>query len=131
VRGIGPQILRDRGLKAALVPLSARSPIPVELKIEFDRRPSERIEACAYFVTSEALANAIKHSEATKINVNAVHHEDWLFVRVSDNGNGGADLDAGEGLRGLQSRVEAVDGSLSVDSPPGGPTIIDAWLPFG
>jgi signal transduction histidine kinase len=130
VRGIGPQILRDRGLKAALVPLSSRSPIPVDLKVKVDRRPAEKIEACAYFVTSEALANAIKHSGATKINVNAIHHEDWLFVRVSDNGSGGAELAKGEGLKGLKARVEAVDGSLNIDSPAGGPTIIDAWIPF-
>jgi signal transduction histidine kinase len=130
VRGIGPQILRDRGLQAALIPLTARSPIPVELKVEIGNRPSETVEACAYFVTSEALANAIKHSEASKINVNVVHHDEWLFVRVSDNGKGGAAFDAGEGLQGLKARVAAVDGTLSVDSPPDGPTIIDAWIPF-
>jgi signal transduction histidine kinase len=112
VRGIGPQILRDRGLEAALVPLAARSPIPVEITIELDERPGERIESTAYFVTSEALANAIKHSGAEKINVNAWRNENWCY------------------LRGLRARVEAVDGRLMIDSPAGGPTIIDAWLPF-
>jgi signal transduction histidine kinase len=129
VRGVGPQILRDRGVEAALVPLAARSPIPVEIKIDLDERPGERIETTAYFVTSEALANAIKHSGAEKINVNAWRNEDWCYLRVSDNGSGLADED-GEGLRGLRARVEAVDGRLMIDSPAGGPTIIDAWLPF-
>lgn len=129
VRGIGPQILRDRGLEAALVPLAARSPIPVEITIELDERPGERIESTAYFVTSEALANAIKHSGAEKINVNAWRNENWCYLRVSDNGSGGAAQD-GTGLLGLRARVEAVDGRLMIDSPAGGPTIIDAWLPF-
>jgi signal transduction histidine kinase len=130
VRGIGPQILGDRGLKAALIPLAARSPIKVELKLELDSRASQRSESAAYFVTSEALANAIKHSGATKINVNAWHEADKLKLRVSDNGGGGADFDAGEGLSGLRARVAAVDGELKIDSPAGGPTIIDACLPF-
>ncbi|MBJ7459686.1 MAG: sensor domain-containing protein [Thermoleophilaceae bacterium] len=129
VRGIGPQILRDRGLEAALVPLAARSPIPVQITIDLDQRPGERVESTTYFVVSEALANAIKHSGAEKINVNAWRNEQWLYLRVSDNGTGRADAD-GEGLRGLRARVEAVDGRLMVDSPAGGPTIIDAWLPF-
>lgn len=129
VRGIGPQILRDRGLEAALVPLAARSPIPVEIKIDLDERPGERAESTAYFVISEALANAIKHSGAEKININAWRNEQWFYLRVSDNGKGGAD-ENGEGLRGLRARVEAVDGKLVVDSPAGGPTIIDAWLTF-
>jgi signal transduction histidine kinase len=129
VRGIGPQILRDRGLEAALVPLAARSPIPVEIKIDLDQRPGERIESTAYFVTSEALANAIKHSAAEKININAWRNDEWCYLRVSDNGTGRAD-ENGQGLRGLRARVEAVDGRLHIDSPAGGPTIIDAWLPF-
>jgi signal transduction histidine kinase len=129
VRGIGPQILRDRGLEAALVPLAARSAIPVEIKIDLDERPGERAESTAYFVISESLTNAIKHSGAEKINVNVWRNEQWFYLRVSDNGNGGAD-ENGEGLRGLRARVEAVDGRLVVDSPAGGPTIIDAWLTF-
>lgn len=129
VRGIGPQILRDRGLEAALDPLAARSPIPVDLGIDLPERPGERIETTAYFVASEALANAIKHSGAEQIRINAWQHDRWAYVRVSDNGAGGADPE-GEGLRGLRTRVEAVDGRLMVSSPSGGPTIIDAWLPM-
>ncbi len=129
VRGIGPQILRDRGLEAALVPLAARSPIPVEIKIDLGERPGERVEQVAYFVISEALANAIKHSGAEKININAWRNGEWFYLRVSDNGSGRADPE-GAGLRGLRARVESVDGRLLVDSPAGGPTIIDAWLPF-
>lgn len=130
VRGIGPQILRDRGLEAALMPIASRSPIDVAFKIELDERPSERIESVAYFVTSEALANAIKHSEAEKINVNVWRNDEWLYLRVSDNGRGGASIESGEGLSGLEARIGAVDGRLMIDSPAGGPTIIDAWLPF-
>lgn len=129
VRGIGPQILRDRGLKAAVDPLAARSPIAVEVVVDLSERPSERIETAAYFVTSEALANAIKHSSAEQLRINAWQHEHWLYVRISDNGIGGAD-EGGAGLRGLRARVEAVDGRLVVNSPSGGPTIIDAWLPM-
>lgn len=129
VRGIGPQILRDRGLEAALVPLAARSPIKVELGIDLPERPAERLESTAYFVCSEALANAIKHSGAEQININAWRNGNYFYVRVADNGNGGAAED-GEGLSGLRARVEAVDGKLVVDSPADGPTIIDAWLPF-
>lgn len=128
VRGIGPQILRDRGLQAALVPLAARSPIKVEMGIDLPERPAERVEATAYFVCSEALANAIKHSKAQQININAWRNGGYFYVRVADNGIGGADSD-GEGLRGLRARVEAVDGRLVVESPEGGPTTIDAWLP--
>ena len=104
------------------------SPIPVDLHVETGERPGERIEATAYFVASEALANAIKHSGAAQININVWRQGDWIYVRVSDNGRGGADA-AGGGLSGLRARVEAVDGRLLVDSPTGGPTIIDAWLP--
>jgi signal transduction histidine kinase len=129
VRGIGPQILRDRGLEAALLPLAARSPIGVEVSVDLPVRPAERVESAAYFVASEALANAIKHSGATHIRINAWQHDRWFYVRISDNGTGGADAEGG-GLRGLRARVEAVDGRLIVDSPSGGPTIIDGWLPM-
>lgn len=130
VRGIGPQILRDKGLNDALVPIAARSPIPVSIEIDLDERPGEAPETAAYFVASESLANAIKHSQAKQINLNIWRHEDWLYVRVSDNGVGGAKLDDSSGLQGLKARVEAVDGRFIVESPSGGPTIIDAWLPF-
>ena len=130
VRGIGPQILRDKGLKDALVPVAARSPIPVAIEIDLDERPGQAPETAAYFVASEALANAIKHSGATQINLNIWRHDDWLYARVSDNGVGGATLEGSSGLQGLKARVEAVDGRFIVDSPSGGPTIIDAWLPF-
>lgn len=128
VRGIGPQILRDRGLEAALVPLAARSPIKVELGIDLPERPAERVEATAYFVCSEALANAIKHSKAQQINISAWRNDDFFYVRVADNGIGGATTES-QGLGGLRARVEAVDGKLVVESPQGGPTTIDAWLP--
>ena len=130
VRGIGPQILRDKGLKDALVPLAARSSIPVAIEIDLTERPGTPSETAAYFVASEAIANAIKHSQASKIKLNIWRHDAWLYVRVSDNGVGGASPEGSSGLQGLKARVEAVDGRFIVDSPSGGPTIIDAWLPF-
>lgn len=130
VRGIGPQILRDRGLEAAIVPLAARSPIEVDLTVDLPERPSERVETAAYFIVAEALTNAIKHSGAKQINVNLWNHDEWLYARVSDNGVGGAAKAERSGLTGLKTRAENVDGRLLVDSPTGGPTIIDAWLPM-
>lgn len=129
VRGIGPQILRDRGLQAGLEPLVARSPIATELEVDLPTRPPEPVETASYFFAAEALANAIKHSGASSLSIRAWEHEQWVYLRVSDNGEGGAD-EQGSGLRGLRARIEALDGKMMVSSPSGGPTIIDAWLPM-
>ena len=127
-RGIHPPILTDRGLAAALAALVARGPIPVDVHVELSERPSAAVESAAYFVAAEALANAAKHGGASRIDIRIVRMGDSIIVTVLDDGRGGADPD-GSGLRGLRGRVEALDGTFRVESPPGGPTIVEAVLP--
>ncbi|MFD9792175.1 histidine kinase [Streptomyces sp. NPDC059070] len=131
VRGLHPAVLEDRGLDAALSGIAARAPLPVELTVDIDRRPSPTVEAVAYFVVSEALANVAKHAAATRCSVRVRRHEDLLRVTVSDNGCGGADAAGGTGLRGLVKRVGSVDGTIRINSPLGGPTVITVELPCG
>ncbi|XVV17653.1 GAF domain-containing protein [Actinoplanes sp. CA-131856] len=128
-RGIHPAALARGGLSAALRGLAGRSAIPVDVKLALDERPAEPTEAAAYFVVSEALANAVKHSAATRIEVWVEHRDQTLHLSVRDDGAGGADP-GGSGLLGLRDRVEALGGSLSVHSPPGRGTRIVADLPF-
>jgi signal transduction histidine kinase len=131
-RGIAPPVLADRGLAAALAAVAARSPVPVELVVDL---PTERLapaaENTAYFVVSEALANAAKHSGATAARVEVGCAGGVLRVVVEDDGAGGAVLAPGHGLAGLADRLRAVDGVLAVDSPRGGPTRLTAELPCG
>ncbi len=122
VRGVHPPVLVDRGLDAALSALAARSPVPVSLDVAVADRPNATAEAVAYFVVSEALTNVAKHSGATRATVHVLRDGDRLLVSVSDNGRGGADAAPGSGLTGLRDRVEAVDGTLSLQSPPSGGT---------
>jgi signal transduction histidine kinase len=129
-RGIAPPILADRGLRAALTALAARSVVPVELDAgPLDRRLDAAVETPAYFVIAEALTNVAKHSRASGCAVGLRHGEGALRVWVTDDGLGGAALDKGHGLRGLADRLHAAGGRLRVTSPPGGPTTIDAELP--
>ncbi|MFF5085405.1 GAF domain-containing protein [Actinoplanes sp. NPDC000266] len=128
-RGIHPAVLARGGLSAALRGLAGRSAIPVDVKLALDERPAEPIEAAAYFVVSEALANAVKHSAATRIEVWVERRDQTLHLSVRDDGAGGADV-RGSGLLGLRDRVEALGGALSVHSPPGLGTRIVADLPF-
>jgi signal transduction histidine kinase len=120
VRGIGPPVLIDRGLPAAVESVAARSPIPVTLIVDLPRRPSAAVEAAAYFVICEALANTAKHSRARQVSVDLHRQDGGCVVRVVDDGGGGADPH-GDGLRGLADRVAALDGYLTVDSPPEAP----------
>ncbi len=131
VRGLHPAVLDDLGLDAALSGIAARSPIPVRLLVELPARPPRAVETVAYFVVSEALTNAAKHSAATLVDVIVEYtaHDRKLHVIVSDNGCGGADPAAGSGLRGLQQRIRTLDGSMTMQSPPGGPTVLVAELP--
>jgi signal transduction histidine kinase len=131
VRGLHPAILEDRGLDAALSGLAARSPVPVRLDVHVPERAPATEEAVAYFVVSEALANIAKHSGATRAEVGVRRDGDVLRVTITDDGTGGADPSRGTGLAGLAQRVRSVDGSLSISSPPGGPTVIAAELPCG
>jgi len=129
-RGIHPPVLTDRGLDAALSALAARSPVPVQVKVDVPVRPTPTLEAIAYFCVSEALTNVAKHSRATAARVDVRVAGGRLEVHVSDNGAGGADETLGTGLRGLGDRVRSVDGTISVSSPPGGPTAVVVRLPM-
>ena len=129
-RGIHPAVLADRGLDAAISALAARSPVPVGVDVATGRLP-DPVESAAYFVVAEAMTNAAKHAQAAEISVRIARHRDLLIVEVIDDGAGGADPARGTGLRGLADRVAAVDGHLTVTSPPGGPTVIRAELPCG
>jgi signal transduction histidine kinase len=126
-RGIHPPVLADRGLGAAVAALAARSPIEVSVSVVGERPPAA-VESAAYFVTAEALANATKHADAQHVEIRIVRRTDRLSVEVRDDGPGGADP-SGAGLTGLRRRVEALDGRLIVNSPSGGPTVIQAELP--
>jgi len=128
-RGLHPAVLTDRGLDAALSGLAARSSIPVTLDVQVDPRCSPTIEAIAYFVVSETLANAAKHSKASAVHVTVRRTPVALRLAIADDGVGGADATAGSGLSGLADRVGGVDGSIQIDSPPGGPTLITVELP--
>ncbi len=133
VRGVHPPVLTDRGLDAALSGLATRCPVPVALHVEVPVRPRPAVEAVAYFTVAEALTNIAKHSRATRASVvveGGPGPAGTLNIVVSDDGIGGADA-AGAGLAGLADRIAGLDGALSVESPPGGPTIISAVLPCG
>jgi signal transduction histidine kinase len=129
VRGIHPVILEDRGLDAALSGVVARAPIPVSLEVSVQPRPSAEVESAAYFVVSEALTNVARHSGATNAAVSLVRVDETLVIEVRDNGAGGADPSDGTGLAGLRERAASLGGSIHLDSPPGGPTILRAVLP--
>jgi signal transduction histidine kinase len=129
IRGLHPPVLEDRGLDAALSGVAARMPIPVRLTVDLPRRPSPVIEAVAYFVVSEALANIAKHAQASQAEVFVHRANDRLHVIVSDDGVGGADPALGTGLTGLAKRASSVDGTFEIASPPGGPTLLTADLP--
>jgi signal transduction histidine kinase len=129
IRGLHPAVLEDRGLDAALSGVVARMQIPVRLTVEMDRRPAPVIEAVAYFVVSEGLANIAKHSQATEAAVFVQRSGARLHVIVTDDGVGGADPAGGTGLAGLARRAASVDGTFEIDSPPGGPTLLTVDLP--
>lgn len=129
VRGIHPAVLTDRGLDAAISAVASNIPIPTTINVELNERFQPIIESTAYFVAVEAMTNIIKHAEATEIVVAIRLVDDNLVVEVTDNGKGGADPQNGTGLIGLASRVEALDGTLSISSPAGGPTILKAEIP--
>ena len=128
-RGIHPQILTEAGLHAAIESLAVRTPATVSVDMDPDARFAPAVEAIAYFVVSESLANIAKYAEAGAVVVRAGWQDGVLTVEVADDGRGGADPHAGTGLRGLLDRVSAVDGTLEVVSPPGGGTRIVARIP--
>jgi signal transduction histidine kinase len=130
VRGIHPPVLADRGLDGALQALALVNPIPTAVVTRLPGRLPAPVESAAYFAVSEALSNAIKHAGARHIRITVGFAAPGLLsMTVADDGRGGASLDAGTGLRGIARRLAAFDGTLDVDSPPGGPTEIRMSLP--
>jgi signal transduction histidine kinase len=129
-RGIHPAILTNRGLPAALDDLASRATVPVEVVARPDQRLPDPVEAAAYFVVSECLANIGKHAEATSATVAVRAVDGRLAVEVADDGRGGATLDGGSGVQGLLDRVGALGGTLTVESPPGDGTRVLAEIPL-
>jgi signal transduction histidine kinase len=129
-RGIHPAILTNRGLPAALDDLAGRASVPVEVVAAPQDRLPDQVEAAAYFVVSECLANIGKHAQATAAQVSVTPRDGHLLVTVTDDGVGGAKLDGGSGLQGLQDRVGALDGTLAVESGPSGGTRVLATIPL-
>jgi signal transduction histidine kinase len=122
VRGIHPRVLVDHGLEAAVLEVADRSPLPVRVQMTLPSRLPPPIEAAAYFVVSEALSNVAKHAQATSCDVSGRIERERLVITITDDGVGGARTGAGTGLTGLVTRLDALGGTLDIDSPPGGPT---------
>jgi signal transduction histidine kinase len=130
VRGIHPPVLADRGLAGAVQALALTAPVPVHVSDALDgRRAAPPVESAAYFAIAEALANVIKHSGARSAAIDLALDPDALRMTVTDDGTGGADPERGTGLRGVARRLAAFDGTLEIDSPPGGPTRLAMVLP--
>jgi signal transduction histidine kinase len=131
VRGIAPAILLDRGLVAALSAIAGRCPVPtvVDSALPAGERLPDATERAAYYVVAEALANVAKHASAGRCEIRCRREGERLVVEVWDDGAGGARVLPGGGLAGLAGRVEALDGSLTVQSPPGGPTLVRSEMP--
>ena len=125
--GIHPAVLSERGLATALAGLVARSPLPVELRVS-PERSAPAVEAAIYFTVAEALTNISKHAHATRASVTVDATDGMLVAEIVDDGIGGAR--PGSGLRGLVDRMEAVGGTLSVESPPGRGTRVRAHAPM-
>jgi PAS domain S-box-containing protein len=128
-RGIHPAVLTDRGLEAALESLAARAPLPVEIEGSEVSLPAA-VEAAAYYVVSEALANVTKYAQASSVKVRVEQVNGRAHVEVADDGVGGADPGRGSGLRGLADRLASLNGKLAIDSPPGAGTRVRAEIPL-
>ncbi|GLH98616.1 histidine kinase [Phytohabitans aurantiacus] len=129
IRGIHPHVLTDLGLPAAVAELVDRASVPVTVALDLPHRLPSTVESAAYFVVAEALSNAAKHASATQIFITGGLTGAHLGVEVRDDGVGGADPGAGTGLAGLADRVDAHGGTLTLSSPPGGPTVLRVELP--
>jgi len=127
--GIHPAVLSDHGLAVALEAVVARSPVPVRLTMDIEGRLPERIEAAAYYLICEALANTAKHAHASKVTVQISGHDGRIRIEVADDGRGGAEMANGSGLRGLADRVAALDGRFVVTSAAGAGSVITAEIP--
>jgi signal transduction histidine kinase len=129
-RGIHPAILSEGGISPALKTLARRSAVPVELDLRSDRRLGEQVELTAYFVVSEALANAAKHANASMVWIRFETEDGVARITVRDDGVGGAEVGGGSGLLGLADRVEAIGGKFELESRPGQGTLVRAELPI-
>ncbi|GLW28625.1 sensor histidine kinase [Actinoplanes regularis] len=129
VRGIHPPVLAERGLDGAVRALALALPIPVTVETALPGRLDTPVESAAYFVVAEALANVTRHSFARTVSVELWHTGSILVMRIIDDGLGGADPAGGTGLRGIERRLAAFDGTMSLSSPPGGPTVVTMELP--
>jgi signal transduction histidine kinase len=130
-QGIHPSLLTERGLEAALGELPLRTPVPLALEFSIDERLPAQVEAAAYYVVSEALANVTKYAQATAVRVRVDRVDGKALVEVADDGVGGADSSRGSGLNGLADRVEALGGRLVLVSPAGRGTVVRAEIPCG
>lgn len=129
VRGIHPPVLADRGLAGAVQALAIAQPIPVDVVIDLPDPLPAPVESAAYFAVAEALGNTVRHSDDAAARVELRHDGGRLEIHVADGGIGGADPARGTGLRGIRRRLAAFDGTLTVSSPPGGPTILIMEVP--
>jgi signal transduction histidine kinase len=127
--GIHPAVLSEAGLGPALEALARRSAVPVELDLNLGPPPGQQVEAAAYYTASEALANTAKHAQATVIDLRVHGDDSALTLSIRDDGKGGADPSRGTGITGLNDRVEALGGTISVLSPPGRGTTLHVRLP--
>jgi signal transduction histidine kinase len=127
-RGIRPALLSERGLGEAIGALAARTPLPTNVDVDLDGRLPAPVELAAYFTIAEALTNAVKHAQARQAKVRVWRDNGRLRIEVRDDGLGGADP-AGHGLDGLSKRLAALDGTLAIASPKGGPTVLYAEVP--
>ncbi|MBD0707917.1 MULTISPECIES: sensor histidine kinase [unclassified Streptomyces] len=128
IHGIRPQVLADYGLGAALADAADRSAVPVDTDVDLPRLP-EAVESAGYFAGCEALANVARHSGASRARLRARFSGGVLRLDVEDDGRGGADPARGSGLTGLADRIAVLDGTLTITSPPGGPTLLRAEIP--
>ena len=128
VRDIHPPVLADRGLAGAIEALAVPIPLPVTVSVALPARLPDPIESAAYFAVAECLANTVKHARATRAYVTGSHDGTRLRLVVGDDGRGGADP-SGSGLSGVARRLAAFDGTLTVDSPAGGPTVVTLEVP--
>jgi signal transduction histidine kinase len=129
VRGIQPPVLSERGLVDAVRAVALDSPLRVDVMVGFDGRIERPVESCAYFAVCELLANAVKHGEAKGASIELRHDGHSLLVEVTDDGKGGANPARGTGLRGIERRLGAFDGKLTLVSPLGGATTATMEIP--
>jgi signal transduction histidine kinase len=130
-RGVHPAVLVDQGLGPALAALARRSSVRVEIADVPPRRLPLAVETAAYYLVAEGLANATKHARASRVRVRVITSGGRALIELADDGAGGADTNGGSGLRGLRDRIEALDGTLEIDSPPGEGTKLQATVPCG